>query len=173
MPLVPEAVERLVAEFGRLPGVGPKTAQRLAFYCLRAPAEASARLGAALESLEGVFGAHTRSARLALGSEAIVLTQYLAPRGRPIPLDTKSNDRAFQHVAIVVDPVSQLMFGRAATPPRGLSQAVPLVITTVFVALVPSLPARSDTRVRSLMVPVDDTAGMANSMKPSLIVGVA
>lgn len=51
MPLVPEAVERLIAEFGRLPGVGPKTAQRLAFYCLRAPAEASARLGAALESL--------------------------------------------------------------------------------------------------------------------------
>jgi len=51
VPLVPEAVERLVAEFGRLPGVGPKTAQRLAFYCLRAPAEASARLGAALESL--------------------------------------------------------------------------------------------------------------------------
>lgn len=30
--------------------------------------------------------------------------------------------------AIVVDPVSQLMFGRAATPPRGLSQAVPLAL---------------------------------------------
>ena len=30
--------------------------------------------------------------------------------------------------AIVVDPVRQLMFGRAATPPRGLSQAVPLAL---------------------------------------------
>ena len=30
--------------------------------------------------------------------------------------------------AIVVDPVRQLMFGRAATPPRGISQAVPLAL---------------------------------------------
>ena len=58
--------------------------------------------GAPLEQLEGVFGAHARSARLELGSEAIVLTQYLAPRGRPVPADMRSNDRAFQHVAIVV-----------------------------------------------------------------------
>ena len=32
MALVPEAVERLAAEFGRLPGIGPKTAQRLTFF---------------------------------------------------------------------------------------------------------------------------------------------
>ena len=46
MALVPEAVERLVAEFGRLPGIGPKTAQRLAFHILRSDrgrAEALAR----------------------------------------------------------------------------------------------------------------------------------
>jgi len=49
--LVPEAVERLMAEFGRLPGIGPKTAQRLTFFCLRAPAETSERLGAALAAL--------------------------------------------------------------------------------------------------------------------------
>jgi catechol 2,3-dioxygenase-like lactoylglutathione lyase family enzyme len=58
--------------------------------------------GAPLEDLEGVFGAHVRSARLQLGGEAIVLTQYLAPRGRPIPIDARSNDRSFQHIAIVV-----------------------------------------------------------------------
>lgn len=63
--------------------------------------------GAALESLEGVFGAHTRSARLALGGETIVLTQYLAPRGRPIPVDARSDDRAFQHVAIVVSDMDR------------------------------------------------------------------
>jgi recombination protein RecR len=49
--LVPEAVERLAAEFGRLPGIGPKTAQRLTFFCLRAPAEVSERLAAALDGL--------------------------------------------------------------------------------------------------------------------------
>jgi catechol 2,3-dioxygenase-like lactoylglutathione lyase family enzyme len=49
-----------------------------------------------------VFGAHVRSARLRLGSECIELTEYLAPRGRGIPEDARSNDRSFQHVAIVV-----------------------------------------------------------------------
>lgn len=51
MPLVPEAVERLVTEFGRLPGIGPKTAQRLAFHCLRMPPEMTGRLGSALQRL--------------------------------------------------------------------------------------------------------------------------
>lgn len=38
-----EALNRLIEEFGKLPGVGPKTAERLAFYILNAkPAEAMA-----------------------------------------------------------------------------------------------------------------------------------
>ena len=38
-----EALNKLIEEFGRLPGVGPKTAERLAFYILKAePAEAMA-----------------------------------------------------------------------------------------------------------------------------------
>jgi catechol 2,3-dioxygenase-like lactoylglutathione lyase family enzyme len=58
--------------------------------------------GDGIEQLEGVFGARVRVARLALGDEALELTEYLAPAGRPIPGDAKSNDHAFQHVAIVV-----------------------------------------------------------------------
>jgi catechol 2,3-dioxygenase-like lactoylglutathione lyase family enzyme len=58
--------------------------------------------GAALEQLTGIFGAHVRSARLTLGEQAIVLTEFLTPRGRPVPADGRSNDRAFQHAAIVV-----------------------------------------------------------------------
>jgi recombination protein RecR len=38
-----DSLNRLVEEFGKLPGVGPKTAERLAFYILKAePAEAMA-----------------------------------------------------------------------------------------------------------------------------------
>jgi recombination protein RecR len=51
--LVPEAVERLAAEFGRLPGIGPKTAQRLTFFCLRAPADMPQQLSTALGDLHG------------------------------------------------------------------------------------------------------------------------
>ena len=38
-----ESLNRLIEEFGKLPGVGPKTAERLAFHILKAePAEAMA-----------------------------------------------------------------------------------------------------------------------------------
>jgi catechol 2,3-dioxygenase-like lactoylglutathione lyase family enzyme len=58
--------------------------------------------GDAYEQLEGVFGLRMRVARLRLGEEIVELTQYLAPRGRPIPVDSRSNDRWFQHVALIV-----------------------------------------------------------------------
>ena len=55
MGLIPAAVERLAAEFGRLPGIGPKTAQRLTFHSMAATPESTERLAAALRDLhEGV-----------------------------------------------------------------------------------------------------------------------
>lgn len=59
-------------------------------------------LGDEFEHLEGVFGARMRIVRMKLGNEFLDLTQYLAPPGRPIPADSRSNDLWFQHIAIVV-----------------------------------------------------------------------
>ena len=59
------------------------------------------------EHLEGVFGLRMRVVRMRLGDESIELTQYLAPRGRPIPADSRSNDRWFQHVAIIVSDMDR------------------------------------------------------------------
>jgi recombination protein RecR len=42
------ALEKLVHELSRLPGIGPKTAQRLAYYILRSQGEYSERLSDAL-----------------------------------------------------------------------------------------------------------------------------
>ncbi|HEX5606831.1 MAG TPA: VOC family protein [Candidatus Binatia bacterium] len=58
--------------------------------------------GADYEKLQGLFGLRMRVVRMKLGEETLELTQYLAPEGRPIPADWRSNDRAFQHIAIVV-----------------------------------------------------------------------
>jgi len=58
--------------------------------------------GEAYEHLQGVFGLRMRVVRMRLGEEQIELTEYLAPRGRAIPEDARSNDRSFQHVAIIV-----------------------------------------------------------------------
>jgi catechol 2,3-dioxygenase-like lactoylglutathione lyase family enzyme len=63
--------------------------------------------GDAYERLTGVFGARARVVRMRLGDEAIELTEYLAPRGRPIPVDSRSQDRWFQHVAIIVSDMGQ------------------------------------------------------------------
>jgi len=63
--------------------------------------------GAEHEALEGVFGLHTRVARLRLGDETLELTEYLAPEGRAIPADSRSNDRWFQHVAIIVSDMDR------------------------------------------------------------------
>jgi recombination protein RecR len=45
-------VQDLVDAFSRLPGIGPKTASRLAFYLLRAPDDISTRLADALNGLK-------------------------------------------------------------------------------------------------------------------------
>jgi catechol 2,3-dioxygenase-like lactoylglutathione lyase family enzyme len=58
--------------------------------------------GEAYDRLHGVFASRLRIVRLRLGGEEVELTEYLTPRGRPVPIDSRSNDRWFQHVAIIV-----------------------------------------------------------------------
>jgi recombination protein RecR len=57
--IVPSSVERLITELGKLPGVGPRTAERLAFHLLKNDPGRSAALGAAVEALHA--GVHSCS----------------------------------------------------------------------------------------------------------------
>lgn len=50
--VLPRPVQRLIDEFARLPGIGPKSASRLTFYLLRAADDQSTDLAAALEELK-------------------------------------------------------------------------------------------------------------------------
>jgi catechol 2,3-dioxygenase-like lactoylglutathione lyase family enzyme len=77
---------------------------RVLSFVKRSDAEVDGR---AFELLSGVFGARARIVRLALGDEEIELTEYRAPRGRPVPDDVRSNDRSFQHIAIIVRDMAQ------------------------------------------------------------------
>ena len=63
--------------------------------------------GENFEHLEGVFGLRMRIVRMRLGDEFIELTEYLAPKGRPIPADSRSNDRWFQHIAVIVSDMDK------------------------------------------------------------------
>jgi catechol 2,3-dioxygenase-like lactoylglutathione lyase family enzyme len=86
----------------------------LAFYTSVLPfAKVSDRevSGRPYELLTGLFGARSRIVTLRLGSEEIELTEFLAPKGRPIPADVRANDRLFQHIAIVVSDMTKA-YGR-------------------------------------------------------------
>jgi recombination protein RecR len=51
MQMLVEPVARLIDEFSRLPGIGPKSAARLTFHLLRSPAEQAQSLAEALSDL--------------------------------------------------------------------------------------------------------------------------
>lgn len=52
MPSMPSALAALIEQLVRLPGIGPKTAQRLAFYLLKVPREDAAALAEAVVALK-------------------------------------------------------------------------------------------------------------------------
>ena len=51
--LLPEPIQQLITALERLPGIGPKSASRLAFFLLRAPEDVSQSLSESLNGLKG------------------------------------------------------------------------------------------------------------------------
>ncbi len=56
MPLLPEPLQNLIDAFERLPGIGPKTAARLAFFILNSPEPLSKNLVESLQSVKQDLG---------------------------------------------------------------------------------------------------------------------
>ena len=66
------AVQELIDAFGRLPGIGPKSAQRIAFHLLKADPEESRRLAEAVLAARERIGFCTRCFNLAEGELCMV-----------------------------------------------------------------------------------------------------
>jgi catechol 2,3-dioxygenase-like lactoylglutathione lyase family enzyme len=89
-------------------------------------------MGTEIEHLSGVFGARVRVVRLKLGDETLELTEYLTSQGRQIPVDSRSNDRWFQHIAIIVSDMDKAYAHLRANKVRHAStapQTLPSYIT--------------------------------------------
>ena len=56
MSLLPHALQDVIDDLGRLPGVGPRTAERYAYYLLRADQQKSRTLARSLEKLHDGIG---------------------------------------------------------------------------------------------------------------------
>jgi catechol 2,3-dioxygenase-like lactoylglutathione lyase family enzyme len=88
--------------------------------------------GTEFEHLTAVFGARARVVDLRLGNERLELTEYLTPQGRPVPIDSRSNDRWFQHIAIIVSDMDKAYAQLRAAKVRHAStgpQTLPAYIT--------------------------------------------
>ena len=88
--------------------------------------------GTEFEHLSGVFGSRARIVDLKLGNEKLELTEYLTPQGRPVPVDSRSNDRWFQHIAIIVSDMDKAYQTLRANKVRHAStgpQTLPTYIT--------------------------------------------
>jgi recombination protein RecR len=67
LPQLPEPLERLIQELSRLPGIGPKTAQRLAFHLLRADRQRAESLAQAIGDVKARIGYCERCYNIAEG----------------------------------------------------------------------------------------------------------
>jgi recombination protein RecR len=85
--LIPSSVRRVIEEFGRLPGIGPRTAERLTFYLLRGDTTTTGRLGEAILALHAGVQSCKRCFNLAERDEC----------------DICSNPTRDQHVIAVVE----------------------------------------------------------------------
>ena len=95
---VPLPVTRLIDEFSRLPGVGPKTAARLTYYLLRAPDEHSMALSEALRDLKA--------------STRFCSTCYNITESDPCPICADSGrDRSI--ICVVEEPLDVVAIDRA------------------------------------------------------------
>src|SRR3982750_481531 len=91
MRVLPPALENLIEAFGSLPGVGPRTAERYAYYLLKTDSRAAVQLADNLENLHK-------------GVELCQKTFALIEKGQKLsPLYTDpSRDKTV--VAVVADP---------------------------------------------------------------------
>lgn len=59
----------------------------------------------AYDRLSGVFASRVRIVGLSAGPSRIELIEFLTPKGRSYPADSRSNDEWFQHLALVVTDI--------------------------------------------------------------------
>lgn len=91
--------------------------------------------GPEYDRLWGVAGVRAHVVRLRLGDQELELTEYGPPTGRAHPLDSRSNDRWFQHVAIVVaDMDAAYARIRAHVSPISIGGPQTLPVTNVAAA---------------------------------------
>lgn len=99
MAVLPKPVQDLINAFERLPGIGPKSASRLAFYLLRASDEISLQLAEALSALKS-------------STELCQVCFNITIAGREVCEICDSDQRAPDCICVVEEPLDVLALER-------------------------------------------------------------
>jgi recombination protein RecR len=97
--MLPDPIQDLIVALERLPGIGPKTASRLAFFLLRAPEEIARQLEEALKDIKG---------KISLCEECFNITN--AGRGRCEICESSQRDGSM--ICVVEEPLDVLALER-------------------------------------------------------------
>jgi recombination protein RecR len=97
--MLPDPIQNLIFALERLPGIGPKTASRLAFFLLRAPEEVSGQLAEALAGIKK---------RIALCQDCFNITTA----GRELCEICESGQRDGALICVVEEPLDVLALER-------------------------------------------------------------
>ena len=91
MPLLPKALQNLIDAFGLLPGVGPRTAERYAYFLVKGNIDKNAKLVEALQNAKDGIG-------------FCEMTYALVPKGQKYSELYTDPDRNKQLIAVVAEP---------------------------------------------------------------------
>ncbi len=91
MKILPPALTNVIEAFGALPGVGPRTAERFAYFLVKRDADASLKLAQALQKLQGGIGYCAK-------------TFALVPAGQELSDLYTDPSRDKQTIAVVAEP---------------------------------------------------------------------
>lgn len=95
---IPKAIQNLIESFERLPGIGPKTAQRLTFYLLHVPQQELDRFSLSLQNLK----------------KQTVLCSLCFMIAETNPCDVCQNkDRDHSTICVVENPLDVLAFEKS------------------------------------------------------------
>lgn len=99
---LPKALEDLIESMAQLPGVGPRSAERYAYYLLKADSTKSSKLAKALEGLHS-------------GVKHCPITFALIDASQDVSPLYDSDDRDNQTVAIVAEPLDIIALEKTGT----------------------------------------------------------
>jgi recombination protein RecR len=118
MKTLAEPVSRLIEELGRLPGIGPKSASRLAFYILRAPKDQAEALAKAVLDIKEKIGYCSRCFNITETNPCLICSSTKRDHTKVCvveePLDVMAVERTQQY-----DGVYHVLHG-AISPVEGI-----------------------------------------------------